>query len=557
MTPDSIGKRIEERHAALRSLRDPWLTLWQEIARYMMPRRLPGLNGTVSSPGTGNDALLFDTTAVRANMTLANGQLAWMSPLEASWFAFDPAPQVRDDAARQWLAKATEIARDELAVSNFYTAVHEFYLDRGAFGTGCLYLEPGRRTTINAQAWPVGTFVIDEDENGVVDTVIREFQLTARQALQKFGPDKVSANVKKKAGEAKSAHDKIRFLHAIYPRADAERDASKLDGPNMPIASVYLECDGCHVCQVGGYEEMPVMVSRYLEWGSGLGSLYGWSPAFSALPEARQVNFLQKMGDALAEKAAFPPILAPEDLEGEIDANANGVTYFSRELAQSGAMPKEWQTAGRYDILLDRVKHRQEAIEHAFHVELFQMFARINKQMTAREVAERAQEKLIQFSPTFSRLTSELFNPMLERVIGILARAGKLPGTMPAGIARTPYRIQYSSRIALALRALPTLGYQRSLERLSMIGQIAPDTLDNFNFDEAERATAIADGVPADFLRSAEEVEKMRAARAQAAAQQQQQQAALAGAQALKDIGSVKPGSPVEELIKAQVPAAA
>ncbi|MTW08805.1 hypothetical protein GM524_13135, partial [Streptococcus pneumoniae] len=81
----------------------------------------------------------------------------------------------------------------------------------------------------------------------------------------------------------------------------------------------------------GGYPELPVFVSRYLEWGSGTGRCYGWSPAFFALREARQVNFLQKMMDALAEKSAFPPVLAPEELEGEIDPNAMGVTYFSSQ----------------------------------------------------------------------------------------------------------------------------------------------------------------------------------------------------------------------------------
>jgi len=224
-----LSKRIEERYQALRGVRSPWETLWTEIAKYVMPRRTPGLNGTIQSPGTANEALLFDTTAVRANMTLANGQLAWMSPLEAAWFAFEPQRGQGDDAKR-WFARATATARDELAISNFYTAVHEFYLDRGAFGTACLYVEPGRRNAINAQTWPVGSFVIDEDENGMVDTVIREFQLTARQAVQKFGEAKVSEKLRKIAEKGgASAQDKVRFLHAIYPREDAERDRAAHD----------------------------------------------------------------------------------------------------------------------------------------------------------------------------------------------------------------------------------------------------------------------------------------------------------------------------------------
>ncbi len=562
-TDPELGKKLCERFEALKGIRSPWESLWSEIAKYVMPRRAPGMNGTISTPSTINEAQLFDTTAIRANMTLANGQLAWMSPLESAWFAFEPQKNQGDDA-RLWLSEATQTAREELAISNFYTAIHEAYLDRGAFGTCALYIEPGRRNLLNAQVWPVGSFVIDEDESGIVDTAIREVKLTARQAVQRFGEGNISEKVRKAYGDAKQAHNKFDFLHCIYPREDAERDKEKLDDSNMPIASVYLEKEGAHICRSSGFEEMPVMVSRYLEWGSGMGALYGWSPSFAALPEARQLNFLQKMMDALAEKMAFPPVLAPEELEGEIDANAMGVTYFSREL-QSGNLPREWMTAGKYDVGLERVRERQQAIKDAFHVDLFQMFAQLDKQMTAREVAERSQEKLIQFSPTFARLTGELFNPGLERIFGILLRAGRL-GEVPesmiqqvgenVGFVPVP-KVQYSSRIALALRALPAIGYARTLERLLSLAQIAPSVLDNFNFDKAEREVSLSDGVPAEFLYKEKEVENVRRQRAQAAQQAQQQQAQMMAADAIGKVGRVPSGSPVGKVIESQIPQAA
>jgi hypothetical protein len=558
----ALGKSLHERYDALKRLRSPWETLWMDIAKYVMPRRLPGLTGTLQSPSTQNDALLFDTTAIKANMTLANGQLAWMSPLEAAWFAFEPAPNQGDEAAL-WLSKATASARDELAISNFYTAVHEFYLDRGAFGTACLYVEGGRRRMLNAQTWPVGSFVLDEDDEGLVDTVMREFQMTPRQAAMKLGKENLSPKLREvlEKGGAK-ALEKVKFLHAIFPREDADRDKTKMDAENMPIASVYMELDGCHVCKDSGHEEMPVFVSRYLEWGSGMGGIYGWSPAFAALPDARQINFLEKMGDALAEKAAFPPVLAPEELEGELDGNANGVTYFSRDMAEANALPQEWMAKGRYDILNDRVKRREESINSHFHVDLFQMFAQIQKQMTAREVAERASEKLIQFSPTFSRLTSELFNPLLERVFGIGIRAGRfgeVPGTMvkplndTMGFVPVP-KVQYSSRIALALRSLPSLGYQRTLERVAAVAALQPEVLDNFDFDKAERATSMSDGVPAEFLRPELQVQELRKARAAAAAEPQKQEAAAQAADAVAKVGKVPAGSPVGKAIESQLP---
>src|SRR5690606_4715799 len=119
--------------------------------------------------------------------------------------------------------------------------------------------------------------------------------------------------------------------------------------------------------------------------------------------ESRQLNFLEKNMDALAEIAAFPRMLIPQNYVGDIDTRAGGVTYF--DASNPNAAPREWATNGRYDVGLDRANRKQRAIEDAFHVDLFQMFSQQEKQMTATEVSERAAEKLIQFSPTFARMT--------------------------------------------------------------------------------------------------------------------------------------------------------
>jgi hypothetical protein len=551
--PNLMAEPLLERHQALAALRLPWESLWKEIADYVMPRRSPGMNGGTLAPSAEKESRLFDTTAVQANMILANGCLAWMSPQESPWFGYEP-PHGRDtDGVRRWLSDATERTRQEMALSNFYTAIHEFYLDRSAFGTAALYVEPGVRHPLNVQCWPVGTFVIDEDAEGNVDTLIREFELTVRQAMQKFG-GRCSQRVQDLAshGGAK-LHEKVKFLHFICPRTIEEMAAGKDLQGRMPVASIYLERDSKHVCRVSGYEEMPMMVSRYLEWGSGLGSLYGWSPSFAALPEARQVNFLQKMMDALAEKMAFPPVMAPDELEGEIDSSAGGVTYFDRTLAASQAMPREWQTAGHYDVGLERVRERQAAINRAFHTELFQMFSQLDKQMTAREVSERASEKLIQFSPTFSRMTVELFNPLMERLFGILLRSGRLGEAPPEliedhgnGVGFIPVpQVQYTSRIALSLRAAHSVAMQRTVELVSAIAPFSPAVVKHFDWAGAVREDALNNGMPAKFVRPVDDVNEELEAEAQAAMQAQQEQQAMMAADSASKMGRIPAESPV------------
>ena len=551
---------IRQRHDALLEIRQPWEIIWQENSDYIMPRRNPGIKGAITA-NTDKETRLFDSTAIHANMTLANGQLAWMSPQESAWFSYETPDSIEDDEADVWMSKATATVRLALARSKFYNVIHEFYLDRGGFGTACMFCEQSKNGGLHFELFSVGTFAIDEDDEGNIDTIFREYEWTARQCSKKFGEDNVSDEIKECMTDGKDCNRKFVIVHAIYPREDAHRDFGKFDDMNMPIASVYFEKKTSVINRESGYEEIPVFASRYLEWGTGTGNLYGWCPAFAAVPEARQVNFLQEMLDALAEKKAFPPILAPDEMEGEINVNAAEITYHDKAMAgQTERMPREWNLAGDYNIGKDRVEERQQSIRDAFHVDLFEMFAQLDKQMTAREVAARSQERLIQFSPTFARLTTELFEPLLARVFGIMLRSGAL-GQPPLsliedtgdgfGTVAVP-KIEYNSRIAMALRALPAIATFDTFENVSAVAELVPSVLDIFDWDGAIRSAALAGGFPADFIRSPSEMAEIRKLRAEQEARLAEQEAGLQAADALGKMGKVPAESPVGEMIQGQ-----
>lgn len=541
-----LAQWVCSRYQQLVTTRASWESLWQDIANFVMPRKAE-IQSKQTSPDTSKQNRLFDGTAIRANQILANGQLAWMTPLETRWFAFDPPHALRgNDKVEMWYRRCTEIAILELARSNFYTEIHELYLDRGCFGTAVILAEEGRKNTLSFKLLECGTFAIAEDSEGYVDTLAREVKMTLRAAAQKFGADNLPPKLKEELAknDGKTMDREVCFVHLIYPRE--EYDPEKRDGENKPIASVYVEQSEKHVVRIGGYDEIPFFATRFLKWG---GHVYGWSPAWMALPESRQLNFLERQMDALAEVAAFPRILVPDGFEGTVRLKASGVTYFDPN--NPNAMPKEWATGGRYDVGKDRAEVRRKAINDAYHVDLFQMFAQLDKpQMTAREVSERASEKLIQFSPTFSRMTTELFGPLLQRTFALLARAGKLPPPPqealmagPGGAVLPEPEVSYSSRIALAIKALENTSFYRLLEGISPLIQFKPEILDNFDFDEAARDLARNDGLPTRWIVEIEEVAKIRNARAEAQMKAEQMAEMQAGAEVAAKAGTIKPDS--------------
>lgn len=542
-----LAQWLLDRRAKLASERAPWDVLWQDIGNYVMPRKAE-ITSQQNSPGVAKQSRLFDGTAIRANMILANGQLSWMTPLESRWFSFDPPHALKGkDKVEQWYRRCTEIASMELARSNFYTEIHELYLDRGAFGTSAMTAVEGEKHLLNFRTLSCGSYSIAEDSEGNIDTLIREFEMSLRAAAQKFGLENLHENLQAKIKEAKNMDQQHKFLHAVYPREDY--DPEKRDGANKPWASVYLDIANKKVLSVSGYEEQPFFATRFLQWGK---SVYGWSPAWMALPEARQLNFLEKQMDALAELAAFPRIQIPDGYKGTVNLRANGLTYFD----PNGAAPKEWLTGGRYDIGKDRAEVKRKAINDAYHVDLFQMFAQLQKQMTAREVSERAGEKMIQFSPTFAKMTTELFNPLLQRVFAVLLRAGRFPEIPQEAVVMSVHgailpdpQISYASRIALAVKSNENTSFFQTMDGLLPIAQNHPEMMDNFDLDEIARDLARNNGFPTRWLLDIDEVAARRNARAQQAAQAQQMAQMQSSADAAAKVGSIGKDSVAAQLI--------
>ncbi len=550
-TYTELGNELSQRASRLSAQRATWDTLWQDIANYVMPRKAEIIQKQ-GSPNVSKQARLFDGTAIRGNQVLANGQLAWMTPMESRWFSFDPPPQLKGiDKAEQWYRSCTETAILELAKSNFYTEIHELYLDRGAFGTAAMFLEEGRQNLLNFTCLTCGTYSIAENDEGYVDTIFREVPFTLRGLVKKFGVENLSEELHKKWKDAKQKNldMEVKVMHAVYPRSDQDIKPGRKDGENKPIASVYFEVATKHVLRNHGYDDMPAFCTRYLKWGT---AAYGWSPSWIALPESRQLNFLERQMDALAELAAFPRMLIPDTMEGTVDFRANGATYF--DATNPSAIPREWATSGKYDVGEARAAQKRKAIEDAFHVDLFQMFAQIQKQMTATEVSERSAEKLIQFSPTFARMTTELFAPILQRVFSMLIQAGAFePPPQEVmqqdhlGISIALPQISYSSRIALAIKALENVSFTRMISTFLPLSQVAPQVMDNFDFDQISRDYARNEGIPARWIKDVDEVAQQRQAAQQAQAQQAQLAQAEQAASALQKAGSIKNDSMIAQ----------
>jgi len=500
-------------------------TIWRDIAAYVHPLKRDISIDTVHTGilQISSLARLFDTSGIEANMTYAAGCMSWMTPSETTWFAYS-APEYlsSDDTVKAWYSRCSDITARILAGSNFYSQIHECYLDDGAFGTAGMLILEDTRDGVRFEALPVGDYSIQEDHYREVDTLFCMHRLSPRQSVQKFGAEALPTTVLAHHADPVKCDAPQDYIHCLMPRNDYDR--SRIDSKNMPFASVWIHRDSKEVVRESGFLESPFAIHRHAIWTR---SPYGLSPGMRALYDLRQLSLMQQYLDTLVEKQVTPPVIAPAKYEGTIDLRGGGVTYRDNQ----GAAPEFWQNPGNYMVGEDRTEFRRRQIHNAFHVDLFQTLASvpIGKEMTAAEVMLRQRDRLTLFSPTFARKNTELNTPIMRRIFAILLRAGAFPPPPGKLVQQTeegiPFvpdpEIVYTSRLALQMRAIQNEAVQRTLGQVAPLVEIDPSVIDHFNLDELVRGVARNEGLPEQFLRAKDEVDQMRVSRQQAEMQAQ------------------------------------
>lgn len=535
---------------ALCAARSPWESWWNTLRHYVLPSRL---HEEQSVPDASANAL-SDTTAVEACQKLAGGHMSYICPNNEMWFKWvSPAPQAGDEA-QSWYARCSEIANRELALSNFYTELHECFLDRVALGTGSLFCGNTRDGRLLFRHIPCGQFVCAENDEGVMDTYMREFTFSPHQAVSQFGLKTLGPRAKELAAGARSEHTAcLRFLHIVRPRE--KRDARKDTARHMPWQSIYYSLDDSCIVEESGYREMPYMVTRFLKWGE---SPYGLAPARLVYPDIRQAQFLNRILDMLGEVAAFPRILELANQVGEVDLRAGGRTLISPDSASLG-FPREWATQGRYDVGMDRLRAKQESINRAFYIPMLELWEERKRSMTAAEVYARENERVMLFSPSFTLFTCD-FRPLMERVFAQLFRMGKFPKP-PTSVVQVDSRgeasvnephVVYQGRIAMVLRRIKAEGMERSLLRLQNMVGLDAQLADHVDLDALFRLSARLDGVPEEVLRSEHRVFHIRRSREEQATAAAM---AAAGEQLPAEEPSGDAGPPLAELLPGYAPA--
>jgi hypothetical protein len=431
---------------------------------------------------------------------------------------------------KNWLWQVESIMRDILARSNFYQSLHMGYSELAVFGTAPQIILEDKEDLIRVYPYTVGSYCLGQTGELRIDTAYRELQMTTLQLVQTFGIEKVSQSVRNLFQSGKY-DDWQTVMHVVQPRS--VRDPYKGNAKNMPISSCYYETnasgDGPEYLRESGYEEWPIQAPRWEVTGE---DILGSSPAMDCLGAARSLQLQEKRKAKAIDKLVDPPMVGHPDLKHQRASLLPGdVTYVS--FSATGGAPgftPAYTIKPELNNLLEDIRESVDEIKEALYYEMFLAFSQTDRrEITAREVEEVHEEKLLQLGPVLERLDDELLDPALDRVFAIGLRNGKFPPP-PKELENVDLKTEYISVLAQAQRAVATSGIERFAAFGLSLAEVKPEALDKINFDQLVDDYGNAVGVSPLSINDDEDVLEIRMSRAQ----QQQAEAMAAAAQPLQ-----------------------
>ena len=540
----TLIKKLEQRRRQLYDEQSTWRAWWSDVSDYILPdhgRYLAG-DENKDNDGAKRHQKILDSTATDALDILASGMQSGLTSPARPWFRLvTPDPEMLDYLpVREWLFQVEKLMRYVFARSNAYQGLHQTYMELGGFCTGAMAVLEDPDKVIRCQSYTAGEYLLGADHRGVVDTMYRKFERTAMNLVTMFG----EKNVSESALQAfKNGNEEQPFwvIHAIEP--NDSRIVGVGGNKNMAFRSVYYEAKGPtdKVLSVSGFESFPIMAPR---WGVVGRNIYGTGPGRKILGDVKMLQKMQEKSLVAIDKSIEPPLVVPAGMERKpINTFPGGITY-SNEMDPKGGLRPLYEV--RPDIQSNEMKIErvQMAIRRGLYNDLFLMLQQqdtLRKQMTATEVAERHEEKLLMLGPVLERLHGELLDPLIDRTFEIMNRVGMIPPAPPE-IQDTELRVEYISLLAQAQKMVSLSGLDQLAMAVSSLAPVKPEILDHF--DEREWLEEYADGLgtPPKILRDKGEAQLIQKQRAQQAQQAQGMEQMNAASQAAKNLGSTPMG---------------
>lgn len=555
---DTPRNRHDKLIFQLKNDRQSWESQWQDLADYFRPNR-ERFWVQSDDRGTRKNQKIIDNTGVLALRTLRSGMMAGLTSPARPWFRLSTADRelANFGPVREWLDQVRTIMTANVARTNAYKAFPKIYGDNGCFGTACMFVDENLDRVFHTWDFPIGEYYIANDDYGRVRVFARRFRLTVRQVVLKFGvvPGTNKIDWSKISKHVKQLWDDNHVETWVYCWQVVEPNPDWIPDSFLSIHKRYLSSyyedgrsgksgsanyvngteDHEKYLSQKGYDEFPVLGPR---WDVTEGESYGTSsPGMDSIGDNKQLQSMERKGAQALEKMIRPPMKAPTSLmRGAPSIVPGAITYVDEASGRTSFTPVHEISSFPINHLSEEKQQIRQRISMAHYEPLFLMLAQSDRRnITATEVEERHEEKLLQLGPVIEQTNWDLLDPFIDLVFMFHAQQDLLPPPPPE-LVGMPLKVVYESILQQAQKLAGISSIERFSSFVVQAGSVEQAVLDKIDPDKLIDVYADALSVPPSILRDQKEVEAIRGQRQEAIQKQQQIEAIQAGARSAKDL---------------------
>jgi hypothetical protein len=499
----SQSKMMLEKFERAKAKRASFESLFDECYEYALPMRQ---GFYYEANGQRRDDKIFDETAVVGVQEFASRLQSGLVPNFARWADFvagTEVPPEQSDQVNNQLDEVTEYVFEVLQSSNFGQEVHESFMDL-AVGTGVLLVEEGDAINpVRFNAIPLPTVVLDTGADDKIDHVFRERKLKNIDIPIAFERANISDRLARAIETQPQAECSIlEVVCKNYEKRNEERyDYYVVDRENEEV--IYYE-------QFVGAGSNPFVCFR---WSKASGEVYGRGPLVNALSAIKTTNLTIELVLENAQMAISGIYQMDDDGVMNTDTiNLVPGTIIPKAMGSMGLQPIK--AAGDFNVANLVLGDMRNNIKRALYND---MLGDPNKTpATATEVAERMADLSRRIGSAFGRLQAEMVQPILQRVVYILKKQGRIDVPVLNG---REVKVRSISPLAQAQANQDITSINRYLQMVG--GTFGPEIL-NLLIKSEDVAVYLAKkfGVPDSLVRDGVEREQI----AMAAQQYQQAQ---------------------------------
>lgn len=552
----------------------PTLTL---LGSFIAPQRIVH-NPAFKNDGTRKDKRIIKNVAGLCLRTFQSGMMNGNTPKTRPWYNLTVLDESRNnrDSVRKFFSKRQATMNNYFQVSNLYQVLPLAYKDVGAFSNAAFAQLPHPKYGSYFYPFAIGTYSFSTDAEGNPNMFTRDFSMTVRQVVEQYAQKNDAGQIiwSNIPGQVKQFWDAARYTEVInlrmliVPNPDYHPVVARysLDPSDKKYCSYTWYEGGAgnippqssngfrnesggntlgenQFIKVSGFDYFPVIIPR---WEVQAEEDFGVDgPGHLALSDVMTVQTMEMSRLEAIAKLLKPPMVGHSSMRRHMASIlAGGITYVDDAGAQAGFKPA-FQIDPKIAELIMNQDEYTDLIKRAFFEDLFLMLAgdETKTHVTAREIDEKASEKMAALAPATSQLDRDLNSKLITNQQIILEAQGRLE-KRPKELEGEEFIPQYISILAQAAKVSRMNSVERSVNFATSMAQAMnnPTLLKIFDDEAIVRGYADYTAMDPIFIRGEDDFNAIKQGVQRQQAQQQQAAMMQQQAATAKDLGATPVG---------------